>query len=175
MSKNKLTREGGRISKNFGSHLNFLREQTIFAKLKGTGLTPELIEYNEGTIDREFVEGPSLRDEILACGEDLARLKKLFSMFLDWYDAYWKIIKFTLGNPRLEKFIINEGKLRCIDFEQSRPGRMEDDFNVVALELEGISPDLSKIFREMVSERYKQEEAPESEGVPAATEGDGKL
>ncbi len=133
--KNTVVREGDRVVKTFGSRLAYVKEASIYEKLKGTGLAPELVEKMDGMIEHEYVEGPAFSDVLAESLGDTRALDLLFTQLCDWYKRFRDTIRLTLGGIDLSKFILTGRGLCYLDFEHCKPGYMEEDIADLLAEL----------------------------------------
>ncbi len=128
MGRNKIEIKDGITSKKFGSHLNYITEDAIYEKLKGTGLAPELVYSGQDLIEHRFVEGKTLYELLTFAINDPDELDLNFRRFFAWYEPFNRITGQTLGNIDFRKFIWNGDKMLCIDFEHCKVGHVETDF-----------------------------------------------
>jgi len=150
--RNQVTREGNRIIKKFGSHIDFVKELSIYKKLDGTDLAPRLIDAVPNTIQHEYVEGINLYDAILQNNGKKDRLFYFFDLFTTWYRNYREIVKINLGNADFEKFILSEDRLVYVDFEHCKPGYSEEDIANLLIQISNDSIESAALFR-VVAER----------------------
>ncbi len=134
-AKNTVRREGNRVVKTFGSRLAYVKEASIYEKLKGTGLAPELLEKMDGMIEHEYIEGPTVEEALRAASGNLRALATIFSELCVWYQRFRETIKLTLGGVDFSKFILTDAGLCYIDFEHCKPGYMEEDIADILAEL----------------------------------------
>ncbi len=127
VSGNVVERKGDRVFKTFASRIGFVREQGIYEKLRGTGLAPELISAQDGTIETQYEEGQNFYEYFLSAGADPAKQAACFELFFDWYRRYRDAAKISLGEIDFADFILQDGKLLCLDFEHCCPGSAEED------------------------------------------------
>lgn len=126
-SANIIERRKDRIIKTFASRINFVKEQGVYEKLKGTGLAPELIAAHDGVIELRFVEGENFLEYFMSIKNNLAEQAKCFEMFFNWYKQYRKVTNIALGEIDFDDFIIDGDRLICLDFEHCKPGSAEED------------------------------------------------
>ena len=160
--RNTITYEGKRVIKRFGSRLAYVKEASIYEKLKGTGLAPELLDKLDGVIEHEFVEGPNAQEAMetaLRTGDSKA-LHILFEALCGWYQRFRDTIRLTLGGVDFSKFIITKAGLCYLDFEHCKPGYMEEDIADILAELGFIqgafsepSLDAARLFAEISREK----------------------
>ncbi|MBQ1383759.1 MAG: hypothetical protein II499_03775 [Firmicutes bacterium] len=130
--QNEVVRKGSVVIKRFASHLNYLKESSIYDKLRGSGLAPRLLFEGDDSIEHEFAEGPSLLDMLTERSGDPAELAKCFKLFFDWYQAFRAKTGTSLGRVDFSKFIYTDSGVVCIDFEHCRAGYMEWDIAYLA-------------------------------------------
>lgn len=128
--KNKVEIKKGTVRKTYANRLDYIKEAKLYRMLKGTGLAPELIDAYDGCIEREYVEGTCFLDMLNAADAagNNARTGALMEMFCSWYKKFRDITRLTLGVIRFDKFIVSGDRLCYLDFENCRPGYMEQDF-----------------------------------------------
>ncbi len=126
-TKNTVRREGDRIVKYFGSHMAYVKESSIYEKLKGSGLAPELLEKFDGVIEHAYVEGPSVAEALETALESDRDVETVFSELCTWYLGFRDRIRLTLGGVDFSKFILTDSGLCYLDFEHCKPGYMEED------------------------------------------------
>lgn len=126
--KNKIEIKNGIVCKTYASRMDYVKEENLYRKLKGSGLAPELIDSHDGYLEHEYVEGECFLDLLLAAEKDEEQLEQYLKVFFIWYEKYRELSKMTLGKLRFEKFILSDNRLVNLDFEQCKPGYAEDDF-----------------------------------------------
>lgn len=126
--KNKVEIKGNIVCKTYASRMDYVKEESLYKKLKGTGLAPELLDSHDGYLEHEYVVGESFLDVLATAKDDYAAMENYFRMFFTWYEKYRELTKMTLGQVRFDKFVVVDGRLVNLDFEHSKPGYMEDDF-----------------------------------------------
>ena len=126
--KNSIEIKNNLVCKTYSSRMDFVKEESLYKKLKGSGLAPELFESHDGYLEHEFVEGESFLELLVKAKDDHAALEEYFKMFCVWYEKYRELTKLTLGKIRFDKFIVSGNRLCNLDFEHSKPGYLEDDF-----------------------------------------------
>jgi len=126
--KNKVEIKNNIVRKTYSSRMDFVKEENLYKKLKGTGLAPELIDSHDGYLEHEYVQGESFLDLINQTGGEYVQLEGLFEKFFTWYEKYRELTRLTLGQVRFDKFIVSGDRLCNLDFEHTKPGYMEDDF-----------------------------------------------
>ncbi len=131
-AQNEVVRKGSVVIKRFASHLNYLKESSIYEKLKGSGLAPLVLFEGEDSIEHEYVEGTSLQDMLSGSTQDPAALARCFKLFFDWYAAFRQKTQTSLGRIDFSKFIYDGKKLVCVDFEHCRAAYMEWDIAFLA-------------------------------------------
>ena len=62
--KNTVEIKNGKVVKTFGSRIDFVRESSIYEKIKGKGLAPEVTGLWDGSIEHEFIAGESFNNVI---------------------------------------------------------------------------------------------------------------
>ncbi len=132
-SGNIIERKKDRVIKSFASRINFVKEQRIYEKLKGTGLAPELMDAHDGVIELQFVEGKNFLEHFMSLENNLAEQAKCFGMFFNWYKEYRRVTNIALGEIGFDDFIIAGDHLVCLDFEHCKPGSAEEDIARFAL------------------------------------------
>ena len=151
--RNQVVREGSRIVKTFGSHLDYVKEQSIYKKLKGTGLAPKLFESMGDCIEHEFIDGISLYDAIKQNNDNIEKLEGLFEIFTVWYASYRQSVNLSLGKADFNKFILAEDKLVCIDFEHCKPGYPEEDIAALITQISDFSIETAALFSKVCTEK----------------------
>lgn len=133
--KNEIEIKNNRVKKTYASRIDFLKEEKMYKLLAGSGLCPEYIDSRDGCLEHEYVEG-EVFIELLAKAEDnFALLASYFEKFYDWYKKYRELTKFTLGQVRFEKFILAGDRLCNLEFENCKPGYMEEDIARLAAQM----------------------------------------
>ncbi len=130
--QNEVIKKGDVVIKRYGSHLNYLKESSIYAKLKGSGLAPRVLFEGEDSIEHEYVSGPGLNDLLAESMDDPAKLAACFKLFFDWYAAFRAKTQSCLGKADFGKFIYADGSLKCVDFEHCKAGYAEWDVAALA-------------------------------------------
>lgn len=126
--ENKVEIKNNIVCKTYASRIDFLKEEGLYKKLKGSGLAPELIDSHDGYLEHEYVEGDSFLELLKMADGNYEELGRLFSLFFAWYEKYRELTKLTLGQVRFEKFLVIGDRLCNLDFGHTKPGYMEDDF-----------------------------------------------
>ena len=134
-AKNTVRREGNRIIKSFGSRLAYVKEASIYEKLKGTGLAPELLDRVDGLIEHEYVEGPTMLEALETSYQDRKSVETVFAELISWYQRFRDRVRLTLGGIDFSKFILTKAGLCYLDFEHCKPGYMEEDMADIFAEL----------------------------------------
>lgn len=132
---NKLTKHGNRIVKSFGNRMDYVRELSIYEKLAGTGLAPEMTAHWDGNIEHEYIEGIPFDEIMRVAKSDEQRFKFCADKFFEWYKQYREITNISMGDIDFDDFIVKDEKLICIDFEQCCPGYAEDDIAKLAAQV----------------------------------------
>ena len=132
MNRNNVEIRGEKVIKTFSSHMMYARESNVYAKLRGTGLAPEVISDYDGCIEHRFADGKPLSTLIDDAIGDPRALAPLFERFMQWYLAYRDATKLVLGRLCPEKFIVSGDRMVYLDFEHCRPGFPESDIAALA-------------------------------------------
>lgn len=133
--KNEIEIKKNKVKKTYASRIDFLKEEKMYKLLAGSGLCPEYIDSCDGCLEHEYVEG-EVFIELLAKAEDnFALLASYFEKFYDWYKKYRELTKLTLGQVRFEKFILSGDRLCNLEFENCKPGYMEEDIARLAVQM----------------------------------------
>ncbi len=135
MSDKTIDVRGDRVVKTFTSRQKFIKENDIYKKLKGTGLSPELLDSWDGRLEHAYVQGTPADDLILSLADKPGKLASFFEEMSSWYKTYRGKTNLNLGRPVLEKFIKTETGLIYINFAHCRPGYMEEDLARLAAEM----------------------------------------
>lgn len=133
--KNTIEIKNNTVEKTYASRIDFLREEKIYKMLQCSGLSPKLIESSDGKLIHEYVEGESLLDLLAKANGDLKLIASYFEMFYSWYAKFREITKMNLGQVRFEKLIVSDGKLCGIEFENCKPGFLEEDIARLAAQM----------------------------------------
>jgi len=112
--------------------MDFNREKRIYDKLKGSGLCPEITGVFDGAIEHEFVDGETLTQQAAGVLQNPYDFMEFTNKLLDWYQEYRKLVNFSLGDIDFDDFVVRDGNILCIDFEQCKPGLVEDDIAIFA-------------------------------------------
>lgn len=125
--KNKVEIQVDKVIKTFGSRMDFVRESSIYEKIQGKGLAPELTGIWDGVIGHEYIKGESFNDVVHRSMDNPVEFIKYSNIFFDWYKKFRDIVNISLGDMDFSDFILNEDGLFCVDFEHCKPGSIEDD------------------------------------------------
>ena len=125
--KNEIEIKNGIVRKTYASRMDFLREEKLYKLLDGTGLCPKLIDSRDGFLEHEYVSGDNYIELLAKAEGDHDRLTFLFGQFYEWYKKYREITNLTLGQVRFEKFLLTDKGLLNLEFENCKPGYMEED------------------------------------------------
>lgn len=126
--------EGIYILKKFENHENYIREKEVLSILKKAGINvPSIIKAEENYLYLEdlgevnFLEWYEEQEKNNAL--DISMVYELCSWFKDFYSAVFEFYKkqFILYDVNFKNFIICDNKVYGIDFEQVRPGHIEED------------------------------------------------
>ena len=126
--------EGTYILKKFENHEDYIREKEILGVLKKAGVkVPSIIKAGDNCLYLEDLGEVSFLDWYEEQEKnntlDLSIVYGLLSWFKDFYPAVFQfyneqIIRYDIN---FKNFIIFEGKIYGIDFEQVKPGHIEED------------------------------------------------
>ena len=126
--KNTVEIKVDKVIKTFGSRIDFVRESSIYEKIKGKGLAPEVTGIFDGALEHDYIKGESFKDVIHRSMNNPLEFLEYAKLFIEWYKQFRDIVSITLGNMDFTDFIITaDKKLYCIDFEHCKPGYVEDD------------------------------------------------
>ena len=126
--------EGIYILKKFENHENYIREKEVLSILKKAGINvPSIIKAEENYLYLEdlgevnFLDWYEEQEKNNAL--DISMVYELCSWFKDFYSAVFEFYKkqFILYDVNFKNFIICDNKVYGIDFEQVRPGHIEED------------------------------------------------
>ena len=126
--------EGIYILKKFENHENYIREKEVLSILKKEGVNvPSIIKAEENYLYLEdlgevnFLEWYEEQEKNNAL--DISMVYNLCSWFKDFYSAVFEFYKkqFILYDVNFKNFIICDNKVYGIDFEQVKPGHIEED------------------------------------------------
>lgn len=126
--------EGTYILKKFENHENYIREKEVLSILKKAGVNvPSIIKAEENYLYLEdlgevnFLEWYEEQEKNNAL--NISMVYELCSWFKDFYSAVFEFYKkqFILYDVNFKNFIICENKVYGIDFEQVKPGHIEED------------------------------------------------
>ena len=126
--------EGTYILKKFENHENYIREKEVLSILKKAGINvPSIIKAEENYLYLEdlgevnFLEWYEEQEKNNAL--DISMVYELCSWFKDFYSAVFEFYKkqFILYDVNFKNFIICDNKVYGIDFEQVKPGHIEED------------------------------------------------
>lgn len=126
--------EGIYILKKFENHENYIREKEVLSILKKEGVNvPSIIKAEENYLYLEdlgevnFLDWYEEQEKNNAL--DISMVYNLCSWFKDFYSAVFEFYKkqFILYDVNFKNFIICDNKVYGIDFEQVRPGHIEED------------------------------------------------
>ena len=147
--RNTVIRKGNRIIKTFGSHMDYVKELSIYKKLEASNLAPKLLDTMPDSIEHEYIEGISLEDALKHHLDDPEKLREFFELFTTWYSSYRDTVKLTLGEADFSKFILSDTKVTYIDFEHCKPGYAEEDIAALLRQLHEIDSNAETLFREI--------------------------
>ncbi|HQK54594.1 MAG TPA: hypothetical protein PLA73_10210 [Sedimentibacter sp.] len=126
--------EGTYILKKFENHENYIREKEVLSILKKEGVNvPSIIKAEENYLYLEdlgevnFLEWYEEQEKNNAL--NISMVYELCSWFKDFYSAVFEFYKkqFILYDVNFKNFIICDNKVYGIDFEQVKPGHIEED------------------------------------------------
>lgn len=126
--------EGIYILKKFENHENYIREKEVLSILKKAGVNvPSIIKAEENYLYLEdlgevnFLEWYEEQEKNNAL--NISMVYELCSWFKDFYSAVFEFYKkqFILYDVNFKNFIICDNKVYGIDFEQVKPGHIEED------------------------------------------------
>lgn len=126
--------EGIYILKKFENHENYIREKEVLSILKKAGINvPSIIKAEENYLYLEdlgevnFLEWYEEQEKNNAL--NISMVYELCSWFKDFYSAVFEFYKkqFILYDVNFKNFIICDNKVYGIDFEQVKPGHIEED------------------------------------------------
>ena len=126
--------EGTYILKKFENHENYIREKEVLSILKKEGVNvPSIIKAEENYLYLEdlgevnFLDWYEEQEKNNAL--DISMVYELCSLFKDFYSAVFEFYKkqFILYDVNFKNFIICDNKVYGIDFEQVKPGHIEED------------------------------------------------
>ena len=126
--------EGIYILKKFENHENYIREKEVLSILKKEGVNvPSIIKAEENYLYLEdlgevnFLEWYEEQEKNNAL--NISMVYELCSWFKDFYSAVFEFYKkqFILYDVNFKNFIICDNKVYGIDFEQVKPGHIEED------------------------------------------------
>jgi tRNA A-37 threonylcarbamoyl transferase component Bud32 len=126
--------EGTYILKKFENHENYIREKEVLSILKKEGVNvPSIIKAEENYLYLEdlgevnFLDWYEEQEKNNAL--DISMVYELCSWFKDFYSAVFEFYKkqFILYDVNFKNFIICDNKVYGIDFEQVKPGHIEED------------------------------------------------
>jgi len=126
--------EGTYILKKFENHENYIREKEVLSILKKAGINvPSIIKAEENYLYLEdlgevnFLEWYEEQEKNNAL--NISMVYELCSWFKDFYSAVFEFYKkqFILYDVNFKNFIICDNKVYGIDFEQVKPGHIEED------------------------------------------------
>ena len=125
---NKVEFQGDKVIKTFENRIDFVRESSIYEKIKGKDLAPELIGVWDGSLGHAYVKGESFSDVMHRAMNDPMEFIEYSNVFFKWYRSFRDVLHLSLGDMDFSDFIMTEEKkLYCIDFEHCKPGYAEDD------------------------------------------------
>lgn len=125
--KNTVEIKENKVLKTFANRMDYVRETSIYKKIAGKGLAPELTGNWDGTIEHEYIMGENFDEAIHKAMSNPYKFVEYANLFFDWYKRFREAVNLSLGMVDFSDFIISKGKLYCIDFEHCRPGYAEDD------------------------------------------------
>lgn len=130
---NKVEFQGEKVIKTFDNRIDFVRESSIYEKLKGKGLAPEIIGKWDGTLGHAYIKGECFNDVIHRAMKDPMEFIEYSNIFFKWYRSFRDVLHISLGDMDFTDFILTEEKqLYCVDFEHCKPGYAEDDVAMLA-------------------------------------------
>ncbi len=125
--KNIVEIQGDKVIKTFGNRIDFVRESSIYEKIKGKGLAPELSGICDGVISHVYVKGENFNDVLHRAMKDPVEFIEYSNLFFEWYKNFRDTVNISLGDMDFSDFVLDDKHLYCIDFEHCRPGYAEDD------------------------------------------------
>ena len=130
---NKVEIQGDKVIKTFENRIDFVRESSIYDKIKGKDLAPELTGVWDGSIGHAYIKGENFNEVIHRAMNDPMEFIEYSNIFFKWYRSFRDVLHLSLGDMDFSDFILTEDrKLYCIDFEHCKPGYAEDDVAVLA-------------------------------------------
>ncbi len=125
---NKVEFQGDKVIKTFDNRIDFVRESSIYEKIKGKGLAPEITGVWDGVIGHTYIKGENFNDVIHRAMKDPMEFIEYSNIFFNWYRKFRDVLHISLGDMDFSDFILTENReLYCIDFEHCKPGYAEDD------------------------------------------------
>ena len=125
--KNKIEIKDKKVIKTFALHMDYVRESSIYEKIKGKGLAPEMTSNWEGCIEHEFIEGENFAKIMQDSMSNPAQFLEYSKLFCVWYKQFRDVVNMSMGDADFSDFILSDNKLYCIDFEHFKPGLVEND------------------------------------------------
>lgn len=134
--KNKIKQELHTIEKTYGNNQRYETEKNILCALKDQELLiPKIIKYQENKIIMERINGISLL-EVLLDFEEKQNIKsavEILEKTAIWFKEYYQLIeektgqKLSKGDCSPKNFIVSDGKIWGIDFEEAKEDDREQD------------------------------------------------
>ena len=147
--KNEIEIKNGIVRKTYTSRMDFLREEKLYKLLEGTGLAPKLLDSRDGLLEHEYVTGENYLELLAKSEDDYEKLAALFEKFYDWYKKYRELTNLTLGQVRFEKFLLTDSGLMNLEFENCKPGYMEEDLAKLSAQMCMVPEAFSRIGVDM--------------------------
>ena len=147
--KNEIEIKNGIVRKTYASRMDFLMEEKLYKLLDGTGLAPKFIDSRDGFLEHEYVTGDNFIELLARSEDDYEKLAALFEKFYDWYKKYREITNMTLGQVRFEKFLLTDNGLVNLEFENCKPGFMEEDLAKLSAQMCMVPEPLSAVGVDM--------------------------
>jgi len=116
------------VLKTFTKVDSYYKELSVYKALSGKLNVPKILNDPEGIIEMELVDGQTLLD-VLEVSEraDTMPVDEFLNLFA-WIDSFHKITGLTLKDVNLRNFLIKDGCIYGIDFEEACEGEFIDDF-----------------------------------------------
>jgi len=133
--KNEIEIKNGIVRKTYASRMDFLMEEKLYKMLNGTGLAPGLIDSRDGYLEHEYVDGENYLELLAEAEGNYEALAALFEKFYAWYEQYRDATYLSLGQVRFEKFIMTDKGLINLEFENCKPGYLEEDLAKLAAQM----------------------------------------
>ncbi|NWF95408.1 MAG: hypothetical protein HXY34_04645 [Candidatus Thorarchaeota archaeon] len=114
----------------------FTVEEWALAVCSSSGIeVPHVIESKDNVILMEYVPGDVLVDVVNSTFDP-----HLIDQLADWYVRFHRVTGLLKGDPQLRNFVVSDGVVIGLDFEEARPGNWLADISGIGASLLDTDP-----------------------------------